>query len=184
MRFVLLSLAAWSALATAADGPSFDCAKAATWVELRICDSADLSSLDRKMAKSYRSALRFATEAEARKIKRDGVAWRTQVRDKCLTTTCLLDAYEIRLAEFSQTRQAPSDSLNKAFVLCLQGAMEKSPVYTWRDGGRSAVAMLGMCAPESEAWIGSCIQESGDSRPDCSLKAGVMAQAMLKIARP
>jgi uncharacterized protein len=46
-----LSTPAW------AEGPSFDCAKAATAVEKTICASGDLSALDLQIADEYKAAL-------------------------------------------------------------------------------------------------------------------------------
>src|SRR3546814_6942360 len=47
-----------------AQGPSFDCARAATWAEKTICADPELSALDERMARSFAAARAATTGAE------------------------------------------------------------------------------------------------------------------------
>ncbi len=49
-------------LSTYANSASFDCNKAATWVEKTVCDSPELSKLDDTMAKKYKINLDAAPD--------------------------------------------------------------------------------------------------------------------------
>lgn len=86
---------------SANQGPGFDCGKARTKVEHMICDSAELSSLDRQMLAAYHNALRQASPEGADAIKQAGRQWRTGVRDACDSLDCLRAAYTSRLREIS-----------------------------------------------------------------------------------
>lgn len=79
-------------------GPGFNCAKARTQVEHMICDSPEISALDRQMLDVYHRALDGATPDETINIKDAAKNWRVHVRDACDTQECLLDAYRSRLS--------------------------------------------------------------------------------------
>lgn len=57
------------------DPPSFDCAKAATAVEVLICKDVDLSFLDSHMANSYKRALKDASAERKEVIRRQQAEW-------------------------------------------------------------------------------------------------------------
>lgn len=94
MRPLLLATLALlgSAAATAA---SFDCNKATTRVEMAICGSPRLSSLDGELGDLYRQILPAASSAED--IRADQRRWIKSVRDVCQDEACLADVYERRL---------------------------------------------------------------------------------------
>ncbi len=95
------------AMAAAASGPSFDCARARTKIELAICASGELSALDREEARLYRLALagpaqeRGGLVARQRQFLRD----RDQCAEEDSTDTmpaCVRDAY---LGDISDLRR-------------------------------------------------------------------------------
>lgn len=57
------------------DPPSFDCAKAATAVELLICTDVELSSLDSQMANSYQMVLKGASAERKEIVRRQQAEW-------------------------------------------------------------------------------------------------------------
>jgi uncharacterized protein len=82
-------------------GPSFNCAKASTQVEIMICGKTELSTLDRKMAAEYKNVLALASPDDTTRIKSEGALWRTAVRDRCDSVECLRSAYVARIGEIS-----------------------------------------------------------------------------------
>jgi glucose/arabinose dehydrogenase/uncharacterized protein len=97
MRALRLSIATlavclWTQTATAA---SFDCAKARTSTEKRVCADATLSRLDEQLDDAYRSAQR---RVESRIALRDAQrTWLSTRRDVCADATCLRAAYLARI---------------------------------------------------------------------------------------
>ena len=86
-------------LSTPANSASFDCNKAATWVEKTICQNPDLSKLDDVMAKKYQKDLASAADYENSKYHKDGLidnqrTWLKFQRNTCKTTACLTREYE------------------------------------------------------------------------------------------
>jgi DNA-directed RNA polymerase specialized sigma subunit len=61
--FVVIAL--FGLLSTQATAASFDCNKAASWVEKSVCSNAELSKLDDQLAKSYHDALASLSERES-----------------------------------------------------------------------------------------------------------------------
>jgi uncharacterized protein YecT (DUF1311 family) len=84
-------LAAASASDTAASGPSFDCAKAASAAEHAICQSPDLSAADRSIAAAYRNAQYWCDNDPAKlaALAKMQKGW-VQTRNACKSSaTCL-----------------------------------------------------------------------------------------------
>ena len=80
-------------------GPSFDCAKAVTWVEKNICAEPKLAALDMAVTNAYKaSLLRVTDKANA---KSQQAEWRRNDRDRCSSTQCLSDALQRRLAQLN-----------------------------------------------------------------------------------
>jgi uncharacterized protein YecT (DUF1311 family) len=78
-------------------GASFDCAKASFAAEKLVCENPDISQLDDRLARAYRSRLSEARDrGEAR---RDQARWLSAVRNRCQTVACVRSAYAERLAE-------------------------------------------------------------------------------------
>lgn len=79
-----LAWAAFAAIApaAAADGPSFDCAKATTRVERAICATPALAALDREIAGHIVGRLRGASPERAEAVRREQRAW-LRSRNEC-----------------------------------------------------------------------------------------------------
>ena len=106
LRLAVLTCAA-GAPASAAGAPSFDCVRAAVAVERMVCEDAELSALDRELARLYR----LASEGPG-----SGAAGRTALvaaergwigrRDRCEASeaprTCVKAAYVGRIAELRE----------------------------------------------------------------------------------
>ncbi|WP_261869229.1 lysozyme inhibitor LprI family protein [Psychrobacter sp. JCM 18901] len=59
-------------LSTYANSASFDCNKAASWVEKTVCESSELSKLDDTMAKKYKSILVLLLTMKTAKLLKIG----------------------------------------------------------------------------------------------------------------
>ncbi|MGF6923114.1 uncharacterized protein OKW28_007311 [Paraburkholderia sp. 40] len=86
-----------TAPALPAQGPSFDCTRAATAQERLICQDPELSGMDRKMYTLYRSAL-GATSPTARAAQRE---WLAHSRNVCQDKACLTESYKMRTSQLS-----------------------------------------------------------------------------------
>lgn len=76
--------------------PSFDCARASAPAELAICDSAELSRLDRRLATNYAAALAAADGRERDRLVSDQRAF-LRARDACDVDSCIEEAYRRQL---------------------------------------------------------------------------------------
>ncbi|WP_207483499.1 lysozyme inhibitor LprI family protein [Arenibaculum pallidiluteum] len=109
-----LSAAIWVASATAATGPSFDCAKASTPVDRAICGSPELSALDWDMAQAYRRAMDAAGERGA-PLLRSQRRWLADRAKLCTGSgtdnpACLAAAYRARIAGLQVLGRPPADA--------------------------------------------------------------------------
>ena len=81
----------------AASAASFDCRKAATFVEKEICTNLVLSKLDDALAENYRMMLASEVGAETRvDQKATQKAWMA-ARNKCTDYACIEQAYRKRI---------------------------------------------------------------------------------------
>lgn len=108
--------------ATAADGPSFDCAKAGSKVEMAICSDWILAGYDRDLAALY-GALRAELDDQGKEaLKSEQRAWLKGERNACEGTKatsdlkaedarvfCLRAAYEGRLVVLAQQYELAVD---------------------------------------------------------------------------
>ncbi|HOX46474.1 MAG TPA: lysozyme inhibitor LprI family protein [Myxococcota bacterium] len=69
-------------------GQSFDCRKASTKAEKRICGDPALALPDVALAKAYKAALKKAA-GEARELKAEQRRWLESRRDRCVPDTCM-----------------------------------------------------------------------------------------------
>lgn len=93
-----LSLPAWLLLWACAQGASFDCGKAANWVERALCDNPALGDLDERMVAAYQAAKGRATADRDRvALLATQRAWLAD-RNRCTTTVCLRRLYDGRIA--------------------------------------------------------------------------------------
>ena len=77
--------------------PSFNCAAASTPAERMICTHKELAEADARMAAAYRQVLASAADKEGLRTAQAG--WRKGERDVCPDPTCMLAAYQRRLAQ-------------------------------------------------------------------------------------
>ena len=101
---ILLGFSLTLLLATTAHAASFDCHKAATPVEKRICADLDLSPLDSQVAAAYLGALDRSLHPEA--VKQGQAAW-LKTRDACADVACMKAAYRARVKALSAMSDAP-----------------------------------------------------------------------------
>lgn len=73
-----------------------------------------------------------------------------------------------------------STEVNRQYVNCLS-EKAKSGTYISNDGGKSAIRLVGACEAEWHEWSDRCIADGGTDG-DCALKAGLLAQAALKLS--
>lgn len=76
-------------------GQAFDCSKAATAVEKRICRDGDLKALDDRLDRFYAAAMDVMQQSAC--LRNDERVWLSNVRNRCTTPACLRDAYLKRL---------------------------------------------------------------------------------------
>ncbi|MGH6863504.1 MAG: lysozyme inhibitor LprI family protein, partial [Methylocella sp.] len=85
----------------AGQGPSFDCAKAHSAVEIAICRSPNLACLDAQLASTYKDAFTRFAYALKDVEKHKQLVWLSQ-RGSCVgNEDCLEKMYRQRLAELS-----------------------------------------------------------------------------------
>ncbi len=87
------------------DAASFDCAKAASYVEKSICGDTGLSLLDEKLAKAYQSAVKASENVN--ELQSQQRQWLVKTRDQCQEKTCLQNAYQARIAQLSKVSDNP-----------------------------------------------------------------------------
>ena len=98
-------------LSSHANAASFDCNKAATWVEKTVCADSKLSKLDEAMATKYKNELDDYVSFEYQKFFKDETLdkqrlWLKFQRNTCKDTSCLMREYQQRIeykAQFGTT---------------------------------------------------------------------------------
>ena len=118
---------------------SFDCAKAKTQIELAICANEALSDLDSRLMHAYQNALARSDDQNA--IKSDQRLWLKVVRNKCLNSECLVNAYRTRIEELDTTR-----------------TYNNEPISCRKEIGEKKAMIL----------VEQCIQISPATRPPCN----------------
>lgn len=96
MRWIALAIL-WAA-SPPGFAASFDCSKASTPAEKRVCASPGLSSLDDKLGATYRAALDAAEGPSKHDLQVEQRHWVAFVRDICGDEACMAQAYEARIA--------------------------------------------------------------------------------------
>src|SRR5450830_1225947 len=92
-RFLLAAVLACGD-AGSAFGASFNCSRAGSAAEKVICGDAELSSLDERLAKTYKQAKLKSADRREFSARSDGF-WRWREKN-CQTRACLLDWYQQR----------------------------------------------------------------------------------------
>ena len=97
---VLASAAVTAAPVSAQTTPSYNCKRAATFVEKAICQTPSLATRDRRMSRLYfdlRARLRAeGYPQDARELQDSQRVWLAR-RDRCQTIDCLTRAYDDRI---------------------------------------------------------------------------------------
>jgi len=92
----------------AAQGPGFDCRKASSSAQKRVCQTPALAALDRKLASSYRAALAKVGKTLRPTLKAEQRGW-IKGRDDCWKAgdqhDCIRQSYLLRIAELQARYQ-------------------------------------------------------------------------------
>jgi len=83
--------------------PTFNCNRAITNSERRICASDELAALDREMAEAYRALNQIAINRRAL-LTAEQSAWRVSVRDACPDDACVARVMRQRIAVLVERR--------------------------------------------------------------------------------
>jgi uncharacterized protein YecT (DUF1311 family) len=117
-EILLISIALFGLFSTQATAASFDCKKAATWLEKTVCSNPELSKLDDEMAKAYSNALKSLSPEGQKETKEYQKKWLKEIssyskakqtlkfddNDKYLKSEYVLKlAYEKRIRSLQQT---------------------------------------------------------------------------------
>jgi uncharacterized protein len=95
--------------ATHANAASFDCKKAASWVEKTVCSNPELSNLDEEMAKAYHDALANLSLEGQKETKQYQKQWIKESPPGCkddkqdISIKCLKDSYKNRIKELQHS---------------------------------------------------------------------------------
>ena len=119
IRHLFLAISLSAAAHAAAEGPSFDCAKAESSAEQLVCTDEYLSQLDRQLAARFAAALAAArgldagaTEAEAqlRATQRGWISGRNECWKADDAKACIATAYLKRDGELVALRVVPEQA--------------------------------------------------------------------------
>jgi len=100
-------------LSIQATAASFDCKKAASWVEKTVCSNPELSKLDEQMAKAYQDTLASLSPEGQKETKQYQKQWLKEIAPYCKarlklkfvddTDECLKDVYKERTTQLQQS---------------------------------------------------------------------------------
>lgn len=82
----------------------FDCAKASSPVEKRICSEDNLSELDSKLSQLYHDTLSAVSDRDGEKVRAGQKAWLRQ-RNACTSSDCLTNSYTKRIEALNRQYQ-------------------------------------------------------------------------------
>lgn len=100
LTLATISILGTCLLSTHANSASFDCSKAATWVEKTICKNPELSRLDEAMAKKYKKDLSNASDKDDKdNIIINQRLWLKFQRNTCKDKECLIREYKERIED-------------------------------------------------------------------------------------
>ena len=143
---------------------SFDCSRAASRVELLICQNPKLSALDMDLAATFKVASKFEGVREGQ------AAWLKE-RDLCQSADCLIDAYEGRIdalkayltGDFEHRLAAPEPAASREVASDKEKSEEALPLETSAPSEKPKATPESNAAPESNAKAEPDARESGDS---------------------
>ena len=151
---VLLTCLLPMGTALAAEGPSFSCDKA-EGVALKVCQSPQLSKLDRDLAALYKRVLGQADSDSQKQLKATQRGW-IKGRDECWKAddvdACVLEQYQVRMVKLqiqSGAVQVPAavefdcNDDSKPFTAVFYNQLEpQAAVLTYGDAQTIAIAQL------------------------------------------
>jgi len=151
-RTLLLTCWFFAGTALAAEGPSFSCDKA-EGVALKVCQSPQLSKLDRDLAALYKRVLSQADSDTQKPLKAKQRGW-IKGRDECWKASdveaCVLEQYQVRIVELqiqSGTMQVPAavefdcDDGSKPFTAVFYNQLDpQAAVLTYGDDQTIVIA--------------------------------------------
>lgn len=114
-----------------AGAPSFDCAKASTDVERRICASDELSAADVAMSAAWKEAV--AKKELAPGLREAQKTWLGR-RDGCAADACLLDLYRRHTAWLTRAKAWPTGSPTDPTGMYDDGSGNTLRLVRWPDG--------------------------------------------------
>ncbi|MFI8719482.1 MliC family protein [Stenotrophomonas sp. NPDC077464] len=128
--------------AGAKEGPSFDCAKAASDAEKMVCGDTRLSALDRELAGLYRAAQTGPGELDVAAEQRGWIKGRDACWQAVDANRCLLESYQTRIVELRLA--SPSAPAAKAVqYACDDAGKPLSVVFYNQMDPQVAVIRLG-----------------------------------------
>jgi uncharacterized protein len=124
---LLIIIALFGLLSTQATAASFDCKKAATWVEKIVCSDEVLSQFDDQLAKAYHEALTSLSPEGQKETKQYQKQWLKNLSPFCKarakfkfddsTVKCLKNDYEGRIRALQQILiKFPDRSFRNVYV--------------------------------------------------------------------
>jgi uncharacterized protein len=161
--FLVLAFLVLGSQPVIAGAAGFDCAKAATKVEQRICADAALSKLDDELSGEYHAAmLRTGAPAE---LKRAQAQWLKGTRDKCATRACLGEAYRQRMVELKRNVAVFPDATSAVI-----GACESLAKVAGADATNCRViesGSFGTVDDRDQRYAIYCLDNGGDKQKSC-----------------
>ncbi len=125
-RMVIVGLLLNLSLLTTVYAAGFDCAKARSAMEIKICDTPQLDAADSRLSRAYRALRRALPKPQASALKEEQRRW-LKLRDiECrgndIDTNCLLKMYNRRstILEFRRSpayRQSPAGSVSGHYTM-------------------------------------------------------------------
>jgi uncharacterized protein len=132
----IIIIALFGFLSIQATAASFDCKKAASWVEKTICANPELSKLDEEMAKAYHDALASLSPEGQKETKQYQKQWLKEVSRKCKhdkeddSAYCLKDDYKNRIKQLQHSLiKFPSRIFRNVYVH--YSGPDKTCPYGW-----------------------------------------------------
>ena len=92
---------------------SFDCNKAATFIEKAICGNEEIGRLDDKLAVNFKAAKNSIGDDKAKELIASQKQW-LSVRNKCTDDKCLIDSYSKRIAVIAGNSNVSNSSAEVA----------------------------------------------------------------------
>jgi len=128
--------------AAAGQGPSFDCAKAASDAEKAVCGDARLSALDRELAALYKAAQTGPGELDIAAEQRGWIKGRDACWQAVDANRCLVESYQTRIVEL-RLSSASAPAAKAVQYTCDDASKPLSVVFHNELDPQVAVVRLG-----------------------------------------